>query len=284
VNPTPPIASSPEFLVIDQGSRNFGGHQAVDRVSFAVAEGSLVALIGPNGAGKTTLLNLIAGTLPPSSGSIRFRGTPISSVAMACQLGIARTFQNVRLFPELSVLDNVMVAMGGAGFVPGFFPSLRQAQAERLRRKKALYLLEDMGVGRLANQTGAEAPFGQQRLVDLARAMAMQPRLLLLDEPAAGLNRTETQTLAALIRRIHERGVAVLLVEHNMSLVMELAERIIVLDRGQKIFDGLPAQARADARVCAVYLGPETEWDTDPTVVVGRQSPNESAEPNADHP
>lgn len=245
------------LLQVENASRLFGGHTAVDKVSFELPEDSLCALIGPNGAGKTTLFNLIAGALPPSSGVIRMRGQPVTGVGPACSMGIARTFQNVRLFHEMTVLENVMTAMGGMGFFKGSLPWRGRAAEERLRLKKAWYLLEDMGVVSLAHDPAGDVPFGQQRLVEVARAMAGQPRLLLLDEPAAGLNGQETAALGRIIRSINNKGVTVLLVEHDMSLVMGLAERVLVLDQGRLIFDGTPEMSRSDPAVCSAYLGGE---------------------------
>jgi ABC-type branched-subunit amino acid transport system ATPase component len=245
------------LLRVENASRHFGGHKAVDRVSLDLAEGSLAAVIGPNGAGKTTLFNLIAGALPPTSGRILLRDRPVRNAGAACTLGIARTFQNVRLFHELSVLENVMIGMGGFSFWRGALRLPGCVEADRLRMKKAYYLLEDVGVAQLAELPAGEIPFGQQRLVEIARALAPQPRLLLLDEPAAGLNATETSRLGALIKRTNSRGITVLLVEHDMGLVMNLAERLIVLDQGRTIADGTPAQVRADPAVCTAYLGQE---------------------------
>jgi branched-chain amino acid transport system ATP-binding protein len=247
--------TGPEFLSVNEVSRHFGGHKAVDGVSLRLRQGALAAVIGPNGAGKTTLFNLIAGALPPTSGQVVFRGARVSGPERASKLGIARTFQNARLFQELSVLENVAIGLGGLSFWRGSLRLPRWVEAERLRLKRAYYLLEDVGLGHLAGQPAGEIAFGQQRLVEFARAMALQPKLLLLDEPAAGLNATETAELGKLIRRIHESGVTILLVEHDMSLVMGLAERVIVLDRGQQLADGAPSEVRANPAVCAAYLG-----------------------------
>ncbi|MHB9130569.1 MAG: ABC transporter ATP-binding protein [Armatimonadota bacterium] len=250
-----PQSQGAEFMVVDGVSKHFGGLKAVDTVSFNLEEGSLAAVIGPNGAGKTTLFSLIAGAMPPTSGTVRFHGKAVRSPVRACRMGIARTFQNVRLFHDMTVLENVLVGMGHTNFCKGSLRLPHWVDEERLRMKRAYYLLEEVGMEGLAGLRAGDIPFGQQRLLEIARALALEPKLLLLDEPAAGLNRTETTALGGLIRRIRDRGLTILLVEHDMHLVMNLAERVIVLDSGQQIADGTPAEVRADARVCAAYLG-----------------------------
>ena len=244
-----------EFLAVENIGKHFGGLHAVEGVSFRLEPGALAAIIGPNGAGKTTLFNLIAGVLPPSSGGVRFGGKPVRGALDASRRGIARTFQNVRLFRDLSVLDNVMVGMSDTSFLRAALRLPRYVDQERLSRKRAMYLLEDVGLEKLAAARAGDIPFGQQRLLEIARALALQPKLLLLDEPAAGLNRTETQALTALVRRINARGIAVLLIEHDMHMVMRLVEQVVVLENGRKIAEGTPDAVRADAGVRAAYLG-----------------------------
>ena len=243
------------FLKVESLSRHFGGHKAVDDVSFGLEEGALTALIGPNGAGKTTLFNLVSGALAPTSGRVWFRGKPVAGSTGVCALGMARTFQNARLFHEMTVLENVMTGMGGLRFRDSLWPWPRGLEPERRRMKRAYYLLEDLGLADAASQPAGEIPFGRQRLAAIARALALEPRLLLLDEPAAGLNATETAALASLLRRLNDRGITLLLVEHDMTFVMSLARRVLVLDRGRLIGEGSPAEIRASPAVCEAYLG-----------------------------
>jgi len=237
-------------------TKDFGGLRAVDNVSFSVEEGSLVAVIGPNGAGKTTLFNLISGAIPPSAGAVNFTGKRLSgSPHRAARIGIARTFQNVRLFADMTLLENVLCAWNKGSFFRASLwpPSYREA--ERLRMKRACYILEDLGLGADRDTRAGDLPFGKQRLAEVARALALSPKLLLLDEPAAGLNRTEGVQLSKIIKHIVSGGVTVLLVEHDMQLVMNLVERVVVLDSGCLIADGKPAEVRQNAEVIAAYLG-----------------------------
>jgi branched-chain amino acid transport system ATP-binding protein len=238
----------------------FGGLQAVSDVSFEVPERSITALIGPNGAGKTTLFNLISGMLRPDRGSIRLEGQELTGLAAyrIAALGIARTFQTVRLFPRLSALENVMVGRhtrSRAGFLAGMLNLPWTWREERAIRARARELLEELGLAGCAGEPAGSLSFRQQRLVEIARALASEPRLLLLDEPAAGLNLQETEELAALIRRIRDGGVTVLLVEHDMSLVMDISDLVIVLNYGRKLAEGAPLAIQRDPEVVKIYLG-----------------------------
>jgi branched-chain amino acid transport system ATP-binding protein len=240
--------------------RSFGGLHAVNAVSFQVRPGVIHALIGPNGAGKTTLFNLIAGTLAPHGGQVLFRGRPITGRkphAIAA-LGIARTFQTTRLFPDMTVLENVMVGRHPrtrSGFVSGLLNLPGAWREDRRVQGKAREILDDLGLGACAADIASSLPFGRQRLVEFARALATEPALLLLDEPAAGLNIYETRELADLIVKIRGRGITCLVVEHDMSLVMDISDEVMVLDQGRKIAEGPPRAIQRNPEVVRIYLG-----------------------------
>ena len=248
------------LLSIEAVHRRFGGLKAVNDVSFVVEPGRIKAVIGPNGAGKTTLFNLISGSLPLDSGCILFNAKAIQGCKphQIAALGLSRTFQNVELFPGMTVLENVMLGChtrSGAGFLAGMCCAPWTWGEEIRVRERALAALEFL---RLAGHGGTEAcslPFGQQRLVELARALASEPLLLLLDEPAAGLNMRETEELARLICQIRDRRITVLLVEHDMSLVMGISDEIVVLNSGMKIAEGPPSAIQGNEEVIRVYLG-----------------------------
>ena len=248
------------ILEVRSLSKAFGGLQALYDISFAVRPDTIHAVIGPNGAGKTTFFNLVTGVYAPDSGRILFEKREIQGQSMhrLVARGIARTFQNVELFESLTVLENVLVGQyvrSRCGFFGaiGRWPWVRRE--ERETRERAMNLLEFVGLQDQAQQRSTDLPFGWQRLLEIARALAAQPRLLLLDEPAAGLNAVETQHLGQILRQIQGQGTTVLLVEHDMSLTMEISDQILVLDQGRKLAEGTPTEIQSDEKVMAAYLG-----------------------------
>ncbi len=241
-------------------SKQFGGLQAVADVSFDVPQGVIKGLIGPNGAGKTTLFNLITGFLCPDRGAIVFDGAEVQGLPPheIAARGIVRTFQQIRLFPKMTALENVMVGChlhSRGGFLACMLHLPLTAREERRTREKARETLELLGLSGLANDEAVRLAYGQQRIVELARALACEPRIILLDEPAAGLNIRETAEMGCLIRRIRDAGVTVLLVEHDMSLIMDISDEVVVLSYGQKIAEDVPLAIQKDREVIRVYLG-----------------------------
>jgi branched-chain amino acid transport system ATP-binding protein len=248
------------LLEIARLHKKFGGLHAVNDVSFDVAQGSIKAVIGPNGAGKTTLFNLIAGSLTATSGRVRFNGVDIQGKKphqiAAC--GIGRTFQNIKLFHDMTALENVMVGRhlrSRAGLVASMLHMPWTLKEEMQIRAKSMELLELLEIEAYADVEATSLAFGQQRAVEFARALALEPTLLLLDEPAAGLNMQETAEVSRLIARIRDLGITVLLVEHDMSLVMEISDEIVVLSFGQKLAEDVPSAIQNNTEVIKVYLG-----------------------------
>ncbi len=248
------------LLRLEDVRRSFGGVRAVDGAALSVLPGEVHGLIGPNGAGKTSVINLVSGLLVPAAGRILLADRPIHGLPphRVAALGVARTFQSIRLFPDLSARDNVVVGQHlrrhpslAAQLL--FFPSARAE--ERAAREAAAALLERVGLGERMREHARHLSYGEQRRVEIARALASSPRLLLLDEPTAGMNPVEVEAVASLIRQVAAEGRSVLLVEHNVRLVMEVCDRITVLNFGKVIAEGTPGQVASDPAVIAAYLG-----------------------------
>ncbi len=253
-----------QILEVKDIGKRFGGLQAVNGVSFGVRKGTIKALIGPNGAGKITLFNLISGFQTPDAGTILFHDRQVQGLRPfeIAAKGMARTFQHIRLFPKMTSLENVMIGRhvhGRSGFLSAMLDLPRTRREDGGAREKALELMDFLGIAGLAGNEATSLSYGQQRLVELARGLACEPALLLLDEPAAGLNMRETAEMASLISRIRDRGVTVLLVEHDMSLVMNISDEIIVLNYGEKVADDVPLAIQKNEDVVRIYLGGEED-------------------------
>ncbi|WP_397539567.1 ABC transporter ATP-binding protein [Rummeliibacillus pycnus] len=253
-------------LKIQNVSKNFGGISALTDVSFSIKEGEIYGLIGPNGAGKTTMFNLITNIFSPTAGEITFNEENITGIKphKITEKGICRTYQNIRLFTQMSALENVMV--GGhcrsrSGVMRGVFRTKLQRKEEQELKQKAEGLLELVGLKEFKDVLAENLAYGQQRRLEIARALASDPKLLLLDEPAAGMNEKETDSLFDLIKKVQARGITVLIIEHDMPLIMKICDRITVLNFGKKLAEGTPLEIQDNDAVIEAYLGKEEEDD-----------------------
>ena len=260
------MTTAAPLLAVNGLIKNFGGVRAVDKVSFEVERGSIVGLIGPNGAGKTTTFNLISGRFAPSAGTVQMNGRTLTGLRpdQVAGFGIARTFQGTRIFPKLSVRENVRIAAiaaGKLGFWEDWLGVGATRAAEAAAEQCATEVLDWIGLSGFATETAGALAYAHQSLLGIAIALALRPQLLLLDEPFAGMNPGETVQAADMVRRIRDKGMTVVLVEHDVPAVMRICDRIVVLDQGAKIAEGTPEQIRNDERVVEAYLGVDTDAD-----------------------
>ncbi len=251
-----------KLLEVTELTKSFGGVHAVSNISFSVSAGEIVAVIGPNGAGKTTLFNLMTGVYPPTHGHIYFKGTDITSLPThkVAALGIARTFQNLQIFNNMTVLENVMVGRhirSRTGLLGAVFPLWPVQSEESKIVESSLEKLALTGLADKAMEPAGSLPYGQQKMLEIARAIALEPELLLLDEPAAGLNSSETRELVDIIYTLRDQGITIILVEHDMETVMEITDRLVVLNFGNKLAEGTPYEIQNNQEVITAYLGEE---------------------------
>ena len=247
-------------LAVDDLAVHFGGLVALTNVSFDVREGEVASLIGPNGAGKTTAFNVITGFQPPTTGTIRYKGQSLNGLRpnQIAEFGVVRTFQKTSVFAANSVFDNILIGLHrqGASKTWEILLSLPRVREEEIRlREKAAEILDFIGLSARANELGGALPYGEQRLLEVAIALAADPSLLLLDEPVSGMNPAETASFMAMVAKIRARGITILLVEHDMRMVMEVSDRVVVLNQGQIIAEGTPDEIQQDAEVIRAYLG-----------------------------
>ncbi|MDP1853910.1 MAG: ABC transporter ATP-binding protein [Candidatus Omnitrophota bacterium] len=251
------------FFAAENISKNFEGLKVLDHVSLEVGEKEILALIGPNGAGKTTFFNILSGIYTPTEGKIRFKGKSIAGLAsyQIAERGIARTFQNLRLFPQMTVLENILSGFffkTRYGLADALFKTKRFKQEEEKDVREACEISGFIGLKNKENELARNLSYGEQKKLEIARALALDPSLLLLDEPTAGMNHKETENMIDLIRKIREGGIAVILIEHDMKVVMNISDRIIVLDYGETIAEGRPEEIRNNEKVIEAYLGKRT--------------------------
>ncbi|GAA0954608.1 ABC transporter ATP-binding protein [Kribbella koreensis] len=270
------VPASPQVVLEASGvTMRFGGLLAVNDVNLTVREGEIVGLIGPNGAGKTTFFNCLTGLYKPTSGQVRFAGKPLAPKPTAVvKAGMARTFQNIRLFANMTALENVMVGRycrTSAGALTAVLRGPKFRREERATRARAQELLEFVGLGKSAEHLARNMPYGDQRRLEIARALATDPKLILLDEPTAGMNPQETRQASDLIFKIRDSGLSVVVIEHDMRFIFNLCDRVLCLVRGEALVEGTPGEVQSDPRVIEAYIGTGEDDDEDDTPMTGEE-------------